>query len=460
MKDIETETDEFLESNKKEAQKGTGKWTPPQHTGPSTGVSATAQPTNPDGATKPPQQGIAPPEDAVPGTAIPAEAPEISDGVSVGGSGKDEFLPSSETPKNKPVGWGNDKPKNTPDMPDEMPGPTEWEVTEDQTVAGQMEKLMASDSPLLNQIKDQTALNAAKSGLKNTLMALNAGEMNAINTAFSVAQQDAQTYARSAEFNALTKNQFSAAEQAFMHSAMLSDQNFKQAKKLQREQIDGALQQIAAEVEGREDLANLGQEHWLQQSGVMHAQNLESMEMNHVLDVERLGVVQDYSLEAMAFQTENEMILNDQQAGNQAALMDRQLMQNLQQNEQQFGHQMAYNYQQATFGMLNTELAMLGQIGSADLTPEQMRAASRQVSDKTTKNLEFGAAFFNANAGPAVQAGIGGDPRLDYLSYGDSGVPAGGPEQSPSATPGSGTEYGYSGSAGGSVTPPSDGSVT
>ena len=353
----------------------------------------------------------------------------------------------SQTPKNQPVGFGDDKPQFLPDTPENMPGATEWEVDEDQTVAGQLAKNLSKDSPLFEVLEGRAQQNAAQRGLKNSLMALTAGELATVSKAFEISSQDAATFARSAEFNALTKNQFAQAEQAFMQSAMLSEQNFKQASKLQQEQIKGQIDQISAQIQGQSKLAEQQQGYWLQQSGIMHAQNLEAMELNHVLDVERLGVVQDYSLEAMAFQTENQMALSGWNADLQAALMDRGFMQDLQRNEQQFGFQQQLSYQQGVFGMLNTETMMIGQIGASGASPEQSAGARDDIERRTTLNLDLWGSFFGSPGGPAAQAGITGPPSQDYTYYGDA----------PSAQPGSGTSYGGSGSAGGSASAPGGG---
>jgi len=370
----------------------------------------------------------------------------------------------STTP-NTPVGWGDSKPKYLPDMPENMPGPSEWEVTDEQTVAGQMQKNLAPDSPLLNQIRDQTLLQAGRAGMKNSLMALSAADKNAIDTAFSISVEDARTYARSAEFNAVMKNQFSAAEQAFMHNAMLSDQNFKQARVLQKEQIDGALQQIAKQIQGSLTLADREQEHMVQRIGLQHAQAIEAMELNHTLDVERLGVVQNYQLESMdfdstlqrermadeqfyrldamgygsdleiermAFQTESQMIMDDNRADIQAALMDRGFMQDLTKREQEYGMQRQLNFDSYIFQLLQSDLENVGQIGSSGAKPDQQsnavrqsQARTQQIMDMLAARINIATSFHTSPSGPAASVGVLPSNGPDYAYYGSSG--AGGP---------------------------------
>ena len=90
--------------------------------------------------------------------------------------------------------------------------PTEWDVTREQTVAGQMEDIYDRDSPFFDQARERATRAHLAGGGQNSLMAAQAGEMAAMDQAFKIAFADASTYARSAEFNAAMKNQFGLAE--------------------------------------------------------------------------------------------------------------------------------------------------------------------------------------------------------------------------------------------------------
>lgn len=366
------------------------------------------------------------------GGATGSETPVTSNPPEAGGeeSGGGKTAPggqevTSESPASTPVGWGEDQPEHLPDQPDFMPGPKEWEVTEEQTVAGQLEKNLEEDSALNENIRDQVGTQAAKAGLKNSLMAMTAAEKMVLDTAFKVSQQDAATYARSAEFNATMANQFSAAEQAFMHQAMLNEQNFKQSQILQKEQIRGQLAAVNAKIGGQMRLADKAQKHWKEQNESLHDQNLETM----------------------AFKAEAEMAAMGWQSDLEVSRMDRAAMHDMIKQEENFNMQTRLNYQNHVYGMLQTEVQALGQIGASGAKANQQRPAAQQVKSQTTKNIDLIGGFFSSEDGPA-NSGSGGytyypPPPSNYYEGGDLGgdegsgsdVPGGFIEPPPETTP-------------------------
>ena len=77
-----------------------------------------------------------------------------------------------------------------------------WDVKDNQTVSGQMDNLLKSDSPYMKQAETQGKQFAAGRGLLNSSMAAGAAQGAAIERALPIAQQDAGTFANSAQFNA------------------------------------------------------------------------------------------------------------------------------------------------------------------------------------------------------------------------------------------------------------------
>jgi hypothetical protein len=63
-----------------------------------------------------------------------------------------------------------------------------------ETVAGQMESLLKKDSPYLRYAREETARQANRRGLINSLMAAGAGTEAGIKAALPIAQQDAKSY--------------------------------------------------------------------------------------------------------------------------------------------------------------------------------------------------------------------------------------------------------------------------
>ena len=157
------------------------------------------------------------------------------------------------------------------------PTMTPWDVTEEQTVAGQLEKLYDRDSPFFEQARQRAIRQSLAGGGQNSAMAAGFGELAAMDVAFQVAGADAATYARSAEFNAAMSNQFSLAEQRFIHNALLSDQSFKQAGALQTQRIEGQMEAIMLDYQGRSVLMDQEMQNWFLQAKQTYEYTLGTM---------------------------------------------------------------------------------------------------------------------------------------------------------------------------------------
>ena len=89
----------------------------------------------------------------------------------------------------------------------------DWSVTGQQTVSGQMDNLLKSDSPYMKQARTSGLQQATSRGLLNSSMAAGAAQGAAIGRALPIATQDAATFANSAQFNAQSQteiNKFNA----------------------------------------------------------------------------------------------------------------------------------------------------------------------------------------------------------------------------------------------------------
>ncbi len=104
-------------------------------------------------------------------------------------------------------------------------GPTDWKVDANQTVASQIENLIKSDSPLMQRARAKAMQEANARGLSNTSMAGTAGEAAVIDAALPIAQQDASTYGKSAEFKATGANTFNRDFNQFEREMSMADYN-------------------------------------------------------------------------------------------------------------------------------------------------------------------------------------------------------------------------------------------
>jgi len=85
---------------------------------------------------------------------------------------------------------------------------TQWNVSDDQTVQGQLDKILNGNSPIIQQARSQAMQTANDRGLLNSSMAATAGESAAISNALPIATSDSQTMAKAAGYNADEANQF------------------------------------------------------------------------------------------------------------------------------------------------------------------------------------------------------------------------------------------------------------
>lgn len=160
-----------------------------------------------------------------------------------------------------------DKPLDSTTLPDDtgkvaLGGTTGYDATTrtvdpDQTVAGQLDKVLAKDSPLITKARAGSADQANSRGLINSSIAAGAGESAAIGAALPIAQQDAQTYGTAASDNMKAKNsasEFTAGAANTTSAANAAAVNAAQTVKLHGE-IDTGLQQLRGTQ--ATDLANI-----------------------------------------------------------------------------------------------------------------------------------------------------------------------------------------------------------
>jgi hypothetical protein len=100
-----------------------------------------------------------------------------------------------------------------------------WEVAKNQTVAGQIEQIIAADSPLMQQARMRAMQASNQRGLLNSSMAASAGESALYDAAMPIAQQDAGTFAQAAQFNTDATNTFARDSNAFTRDAFMADFN-------------------------------------------------------------------------------------------------------------------------------------------------------------------------------------------------------------------------------------------
>lgn len=155
--------------------------------------------------------------------------------------------PTTTTP---PVSTPPPAPK-TPDATSGIVGsnmasydPTLNTVGTNETVSGNVDKLLQADNPLMQTARNQSAEAANAKGLLNSSMAVQAGQQAVINSALPIASADASTYHDTAarnqvasneadQFNTGAKNQSGLLAQQGAQTSQLSAQQAGQEREIQ-----------------------------------------------------------------------------------------------------------------------------------------------------------------------------------------------------------------------------------
>ena len=377
----------------------------------------TEEPINDEGGTPPPSDDqddpidIPDPPDTTPDPNEPSDVPddtgEVPDGT---GSYGDDFIPFDTEVED--FSSGADEIRGDGDMSYEVtevadvdvptssgtadPTQTLWEVTDEQTVAGQLEELYDRDSPFFETARQQAIRTSQSSGGQNSAMAAQFGELAAMDAAFEVAFADAATYARSAEFNASMANQFSLAEQQFIQNALLSDQAFNQAAALQTQRVEAQLESIVLDYKGREGLMDKELDQWFLKAQQDYAYQLGLIGANTNAQASLL----DFQIGA---QTDAQMALNTQAYGFDLGIIGANTDASMQINSMNA----LTNFYIASFD------SVMQAANNPNLTPEQSAAALQEGMAYAQQQWEFLADFL-AGYGNAA----GSDP-YDWLNTDD-----------------------------------------
>lgn len=104
-------------------------------------------------------------------------------------------------------------------------GPSQWEVNGNQTVANQLQSLLSSDNPLIQQARTRALQEMNARGTLNSSMAQTASDSAVYDAMMKVAQQDASTNASAAQTNTAAQNQFTTDANAFIRNGYMADFN-------------------------------------------------------------------------------------------------------------------------------------------------------------------------------------------------------------------------------------------
>jgi len=265
-----------------------------------------------------------------------------------------------------------------------LQGPTTRQVSANETVSGQMDKILASNSPLLQRAKTRAAQAANSRGLLNSSMGVQAGEEAVLTTAMPMAQQDAATFNKQGLTNQGAQNQFATAankygtdtamnQQQFGNQFQLSNQNFEQQTGTGNYAGNGL---IGTNLKSQLELQKSAQDFNTGESALNRTQQtaLQTGQQGFASGEAALGRAQQTSESALG-RTQQTALQSGQQAfaSGEAALGRTQQTETLaQQHQNSVATAKNLNdYQTANITLqdkLQTEMTKLGQTNSLELT--------------------------------------------------------------------------------------------
>jgi len=222
-----------------------------------------------------------------------------------------------------------------------LQGPTSRQVSSDETVAGQMNNILSSNSPLLQRAKTRAAQAANSRGLLNSSMGVQAGEEAVLTTAMPMAQQAAAAYNQQGLVNQNAQNQFATAANKYSTDAAMDQQrygqNFQLAEQQYGQQVGAgtyAGQQglIGASLQSQLALQQDKQSHDATQSRLSREQQtaLQEGQQSYGAEQSALGRAQQQNLQAA-----------EQSYGAEQSALGRAQQQTLQAAEQSYGAEQA-----------------------------------------------------------------------------------------------------------------------
>lgn len=199
---------------------------------------------------------------------------------------------------------------------DQLKDPSMWDIDADQTVAGQLSKILANDSPLMQQARARALQQMNSRGLTNSSMAQSAADSAMYDQAMQIAQQDASTYADRGKYNTDSKNTFSRDNNAFVRDAFMADfnlaannwlaeQNFNREYKMLDKSQQQELERMAVAngyQSARDQYLNQWQKEAASQSNDWQKVILD-IQQKHSLELEKIR--QQYSSSQSGTETDN-----------------------------------------------------------------------------------------------------------------------------------------------------------
>lgn len=259
-----------------------------------------------------------------------------------------------------------------------------------QTVQGQVDSILANDSPLMQRARTLATQQMAQRGLVNSSMAVGAGQAAMMDRALPIATQDAQTYNSVASENMAAKNQtgmFNSGEQN-RFSLQTGQQNFTAAQA----NLDRAQQTAMADksIDAQKALQTAQQQFTAAQSDLDRVQQTNLQNDSQAFQTSLTQMQQSFTAAQSSLDRQQQAYLQD----------DLQAFQQMMQNTQ-IPANFALQISTSTMQSINTIAADPNLSGNVDgKAPEGSSPKSRAISSAiayANSQLSWANTFYGTN---------------------------------------------------------------
>lgn len=258
--------------------------------------------------------------------------------------------------------------------------PTKWNVDKDQTVQGQVQGIIAQNSPLMQQARGQAQQDMNARGLLNSAMATTAGESAVYSAAMPIATQDAATFAKAAGYNADMSNQFAVHNVDSQNQAAMFGAD--SANKAGLTNANNTTNTNISNAKNATDLSinqnTMDTQRWLGQLDANTRTNLGQLDANTRLSLGQLDANTRMQLGQLDANTRMQLGQLDASTRQSIAQMDNATK--VQVTDLQGRYQQLLQTNQSAAAMFNQMAAQVSEIDRSSLDPQsKMYAINRQT---------------------------------------------------------------------------------
>lgn len=204
-------------------------------------------------------------------------------------------------------------------------------VQSNETVRGQLDGILSSDSPLLAQARARAAEQMQSRGLLNSSMALQAGEGAVLDKALQIATPDAATYAAAAAGNQDAINRIAIANQGEFGQTSRSNAGFTNdrgnivvnndaAMARTNVQERGSMDRLQVSERGATDRLNISEAGQNRRSDAQNSTQMAVTRMNNETSMATAGMNRQTQIEVAGIQRDTNIALNEMSAANARTL--------------------------------------------------------------------------------------------------------------------------------------------